>query len=135
MAKLYDVAVKTGSYTDGQGAEKGRYTKLGVVMSGNDGGQFMLLEPMVDIAGCLMLQNNMAITRGQPVRDSLMCTMFEPNQQGQAKCTAYGTNQPQQQQQAPQQQQQQPMQQQAQPQQQMQQQNVNAGFNNDPAPF
>ena len=133
MAKLYDVTIKTGEYTDNSGQTKGRYTKIGVVMSGSDGGQFMLLEPQVDIAGCLMLQNNLAVAKGQPPRDSVMCSMFAPNEQG-------GQPMPQPTQPAPQpmaqpqpmMQQPQPMQQQA-PQQPMA--GAQAGFNNDPAPF
>lgn len=130
MAKLYDVTIKTGEYTDNSGQTKGRYTKIGVVMSGSDGGQFMLLEPQVDIAGCLMLQNNLAVAKGQPPRDSVMCSMFAPNEQG-------GQPMPQPTQPAPQ-----PM---AQPQSMMQQPQMQApqpqmagaqaGFNNEPAPF
>ena len=129
MAKLYDVTVKTGEYTDNQGQVKGRYTKIGVVMSGNDGGQFMLLEPHVDVAGCLMLQNNLAATKGQPPRDSVMCSMFAPNEQG-------GQPMPQPTQPAPMAQPQ-PMMQQPQPMQapQPQMAGAQAGFNNDPAPF
>jgi len=92
MAKVYDLVIKTSEYTDSQNQVKGKYTKLGVVMSGNDGGQFMLLEPCVDIAGCLMLQNIMASAKGQQERDSVMVSMFEPQQQGQGN-----NNQPQQQ--------------------------------------
>ena len=126
MAKLYDVTIKTGEYTDNSGQTKGRYTKIGVVMSGSDGGQFMLLEPQVDIAGCLMLQNNLAAAKGQPPRDSVMCSMFAPNEQGQAP------QQPMPQPMA----QPQPMMQQPQPmQQQPQMAGAQAGFNNDPAPF
>ena len=133
MAKLYDVTVKTGEYTDNQGQVKGRYTKIGVVMSGNDGGQFMLLEPHVDVAGCLMLQNNLAVTKGQPPRDSVMCSMFAPNEQGQAP---QPMPQPTQQPQQPMMQPQQPMMQQPQQIPQNQQQAaMNAGFNNNDAPF
>lgn len=129
MAKLYDVTVKTGEYTDAQGQTKGRYTKLGVVMQGNDGGQFMLLEPQVDIAGCLMLQNNLALAKGQQPRDSVMCSMFAPSEQGQQPQQpmpqpTQPMAQPQQMQ--PQTPMMQPMQQQA---------GMNAGFNNDQPPF
>jgi len=135
MAKVYDLAIKTGEYTDNQGQTKGRYTKLGVVMSGSDGGQFMLLEPQIDIAGCLMLQNNMAVAKGAPARDSVMVSMFEPKQEGQAPQQMQPQMQPPQQpmQQQPQgQMMQQP--QQAQPMQ-PQQQNTNAGFQSADIPF
>ena len=33
-SKLYDVAVKTGSYTDKTGATKNRYENIGVMMDG-----------------------------------------------------------------------------------------------------
>jgi hypothetical protein len=44
MAKKYDLAVKVGSYTDGAGNQKNRYKNIGALMTGNDGGEYILLE-------------------------------------------------------------------------------------------
>ena len=126
MAKAFDAVVKTGEYTNGQGEQKGRYTNIGVVMNG-DNGQYMLLEPGINLAGILIQQNQMAAAKGQQPRSNVMVSLYEPNQQGQ---------QPQQPMPQPTQQPQ-PMMQQPQPMQapQPQMAGAQAGFNNDPAPF
>lgn len=72
--KLYDVCVKTGSYTNAQGEQKNRYENIGTVMQGNDGGQFMLLKTTFNPAGVPNPEN----------RDTVMCSMFAPQQQQQA---------------------------------------------------
>lgn len=95
------LVAKTGTYTkDGQ--EKGEYTKLGVLMAGNDGGEYMILDPTVNLAGVLLKQNALAAQQGKQQRDSVMVSVFTEDNQGQQ-----GYQQPQQQpqqQQAPQQQ-------------------------------
>ena len=90
--KLYDVVVKTGSYTNGQGEQKNRYENVGSVMQG-DNGQFMILKRTFNPAGVPNPEN----------KDSVILSMFEPQQQGQNQA-------PQQQQQGGYNQQQQPQQ-------------------------
>lgn len=103
MKKL---TAKIGEYQkDGQ--TKGRYANLGVMMNSNDGGEYLLLDPTVSIGGVLALQNALAISKGEQVRDRVMVGVWEEdnNQQGQQQ---YQQQAPQQNyQQAPQQQQQQ----------------------------
>lgn len=72
MGKLYDLAVKTGSYTDSQGQEKGRWLNIGSVMSGNDGGQFMIIDRTFNPAGLPNPEN----------RTSILVSMFEPKDGG-----------------------------------------------------
>ena len=62
---LYDLAVKTGEYTDRDGQTKGRYENIGKVMR-NDNGQFMLLKRTFNPAGV------------SADGDMLMVSMFEP---------------------------------------------------------
>ncbi len=95
--------VKVGEYQkDGQ--TKGEYVKLGVILSGANG-EYVLLDPTVNIAGCLAKQNVMAVSKGEQQRDSVMCSIFDDSQQqGQAPQQGYQ----QQPQQAPQGYQQQP---------------------------
>lgn len=71
--KLYDVVVKTGSYTNNNGETKNRYENVGTVMKGDDGGQFMLLKTTFNPAGVPNPEN----------RDTILCSMFAPQQQGQ----------------------------------------------------
>ena len=48
--KLYDLVVKTGSYTDAQGQEKGRYENVGTMME-SDKGPFLILKRTFNPAG------------------------------------------------------------------------------------
>ena len=68
--------IKTGTYQkDGQ--TKNRWTQLGVIMS-NENGEYALLDPSVNLAGCLMQQNAI-----DPQRASarLMVSVFEQDSQ------------------------------------------------------
>ena len=63
MAKR--IVAKTGEYQkDGQ--TKGEYTKLGVMLS-NDNGEYMLLDPSVSLAGVLIKQNSLAIISNKTI--------------------------------------------------------------------
>ena len=77
MAKR--LMAKTGTYMK-DGAEKGEYVKIGVILS-NDNGEYMLLDPAVSLAGVLAKQNAMAMSQGKPVRDNIMASIFDDNAQ------------------------------------------------------
>lgn len=66
--KLYDLAVKTGEYQDGQGNKKGRWQNVGAVMGNEDGGKFIMLERWFNPAGVPNPDN----------RSNLLLSMFEP---------------------------------------------------------
>lgn len=85
ISKKYDLAVKTGSYTDNTGAQKNRYQNIGSVMQG-DNGPFLLLDPLINLA---------AVPR-EAGKDRIIVSCFEPKQEGQQQA-------PTQQQRAPQQ--------------------------------
>jgi hypothetical protein len=70
--RLYDLAVKTGSYQDNQGNNKNRYQNIGTVMEG-DNGKFILLDPLINLA---------AVPR-EAGKDRIMVSMFEPREDGQ----------------------------------------------------
>lgn len=79
MAKR--LVAKTGEYQkDGQ--VKGEYTKIGVVLS-NQNGEYMLLDPSVSLAGVLVKQNALAASKGEQIRDNVMISIFEDDNQGQ----------------------------------------------------
>ncbi len=80
MAKR--LVIKTGEYTNGQGETKGEYTRLGVMMDG-DNGPYLLLDPCVNLGGCLYKQNIMNNRNGKPIRDSLLVSVFEGDGQQQ----------------------------------------------------
>lgn len=85
--KVYDLAVKIGEYTDGQGKTKGRYQNVGAVLQNDDGGKMILMERWFNPAG----------VPNPDGRATVLISMFEPQQQGG------GQQQSQQQRQAPQQ--------------------------------
>lgn len=65
--KLYDAAVKTGSYTDNTGTQRNRYENIGVVMEG-DNGPYLMLKRTFNPAG----------VPGNADRDSLIVSLFKP---------------------------------------------------------
>lgn len=107
MKKL---TAKIGEYQK-DGATKGRYINLGVVMNGDDG-EYLLLDPNISLAGVLQSQNVMAMNKGAKLRDRIMVNMWEEdnNQQQQQQPQQQQYQQPAPQQQAPQQGYQQPQQ-------------------------
>jgi hypothetical protein len=71
MKKVYDLAVKVGEYTDGNGNNKGRYENIGAVMKG-DKGPFLMLKRTFNPAGVPNPDN----------RDSVLISCFEPRDNG-----------------------------------------------------
>lgn len=80
MAKR--LVAKTGEYQNQQGETKGEYTKLGVVLS-NQNGEYILLDPAVSLAGILVKQNALAMKKGEQARDNVMISIFEDENQNQ----------------------------------------------------
>ena len=107
MAKR--IVAKTGSFTNQQNEVKGEYTKLGVILT-NDNGEYMLMDPCVNLAGVLLKQNALAAKTGGQQRDMVMVSIFEDDnnqqqnnnqgqQQQQQKTGGFQQNNQQQQQQ------------------------------------
>lgn len=96
MKKL---AAKVGTYQkDGQ--TKGRYVDIGVILA-NDSGEYVLLDPSVNLAGVLAKQNFLAAKEGKQPRESVAASIFEQNSaqnqnQGGFAQPQQGFNQPQQ---------------------------------------
>jgi len=79
MAKR--IMVKVDEYQK-DGETKGKYTEVGVILNNNNG-EYVLLDPTVNIAGVLAKQNSLAIKSGKESRDMVMASIFtdEPRQQ------------------------------------------------------
>ena len=71
MKKLYDLAVKTGSYTK-DGAEKNRYENIGAMMDG-DNGPFMFMKRSFNPAGVPFREGS----------ESIVVSMFPPKDRTQ----------------------------------------------------
>lgn len=49
--KLYDLTIKTSTYTTRSGEQKGRWQTIGAMMEGNDGNKFLLIDPWFNLSG------------------------------------------------------------------------------------
>ena len=67
MGKKFDLVVKVGEYTDGQGQTKGRFKNVGVMMDG-DKGPYILLDRTFNPAG----------VGGNEGRESIIVSLYEP---------------------------------------------------------
>ena len=90
MAKR--IVAKTGEYTNQQNEQKGEYTKLGVMLNNNNG-DYMLLDPSVNLAGVLIKQNALAAKTGKEQRDMVMISIFEDDNQNQQQNNNQGQQQ------------------------------------------
>ena len=75
------LAIKVGEYQK-DGETKGEYVRVGVLLEGENG-EYLLLDPTVNLAGCLTKQNMMNHKNGKKVGDMVMCSVFtdQPKQQ------------------------------------------------------
>jgi hypothetical protein len=80
MAKR--ISAKIEEYQkDGQ--TKGKYADIGVIMQ-NANGEYMMLNPSVDLAGVLLMQNVLAVNSGKEARGNVMCSIFDNDNQSSA---------------------------------------------------
>lgn len=70
MAKIYDLAVKTRTYKDSQGNDKGVWKNVGSILETKGGGKVILLDRTFNPAGCPQEEG----------RDTVMISMFEPKE-------------------------------------------------------
>ena len=74
MKKLYDLAVKIGSYTNSNGDTKNRYLNIGAIMEKDDGGRMIFLNRTFNPAGVPTEQD----------RESIIVSMFAPKKNDSA---------------------------------------------------
>jgi len=69
----------TGEYTkDGQ--QKAEWANIGVIITGKNGKEYVLLDPTVNLAGVLLKQNVLAGKKNEAPSDMVMTSVFEENQ-------------------------------------------------------
>ena len=71
--KTHDLAVKTGTYTDREGNEKGRWMNVGALMEDDKGQPFLMLNACFNPAGI----------QREEGRESILISCFEPQQDQQ----------------------------------------------------
>lgn len=59
--KTHDLAVKVGSYTDGQGNQRNRYVRVGAIFRKDDGSEFMSIDRTFNPAGVPNPENKEAV--------------------------------------------------------------------------
>ncbi len=75
------IVAKTGSY-EKNGETKSEWTRIGVVLS-NENGEYVLLDPKVNLAGIHTAQMLLAKKTGGKVGEKVMATVFtDSNSQG-----------------------------------------------------
>jgi hypothetical protein len=81
MAK--QIIAVTGEYAKQDGTQGANFTEIGVVMVSQNGAEYALLDPTINLAGVLLKQNAMAMAKGEQLRDRVMCSVKErqPKQQ------------------------------------------------------
>ena len=76
------LTAKIGEY-EKDGQTKGRYADIGVILS-NDKGEYMLMDPTVNLAGVLTLQNMMNHKAGRKTSDRVMVGIYSDDQGGRS---------------------------------------------------
>ena len=74
-----DLVAKVGEYTDKNGEKKSKWLNVGVILPGKEGGEFVLLDPTVNLAGVLVKQRMMNPQKGG---DTVMVSVFDRDSQG-----------------------------------------------------
>ena len=78
MAKR--LVAKIGQYTTKDGDNKNQYTNIGVMLE-NQNGEYILIDPTVNLAGVLLKQRILAQQTGGKVGDSVMVSVFDNSNQ------------------------------------------------------
>ena len=76
------LTAKIGEY-EKDGQTKGRYADIGVILS-SDKGEYMLMDPTVNLAGVLTLQNMMNHKAGRKTSDRVMVGIYSDYQGGRS---------------------------------------------------
>ena len=67
----------TGEYVNKDNQQKAEWTNVGILNVDKNGKEYVLLDPLYSAAGVLAKQNALAFKRGEPMRDMVMCSVFE----------------------------------------------------------
>lgn len=72
MSKVFDVVARIGSYTDANGQEKGKFQNVGAIIQNSNGGMNLLLAKWFNPAGL-----------AEDGKESVILSLFEPQQKAQ----------------------------------------------------
>jgi len=80
-----ELVAVTGEYQNQQGEQKAEFTKIGVIMTSQNGKEYALLDPSISLSGVMAKQNALAVKKGEAPSSNIMCSVMQRdnNQQGQ----------------------------------------------------
>lgn len=76
-----NIAAVVGEYTKQDGSQGAEFIDIGVIMTSQNGAEYALIDPAVNLAGVLLKQNELALKKGQQTRSMVMCSVKERQQQ------------------------------------------------------
>jgi hypothetical protein len=88
MAK--QIIAVTGEYQKQDGTQGANFAEIGIVNTSQNGREYALLDPCVNLAGILIKQNAMALAKGEQARDMVMCSVKERQQNNGGGQGGYG---------------------------------------------
>ena len=88
MAK--QIIAVTDEYQKQDGTQGANFAEIGIVNTSQNGREYALLDPCVNLAGILIKQNAMALAKGEPARDMVMCSVKERQQNNGGGHGGYG---------------------------------------------
>lgn len=84
------ISARIGSY-EKDGQTKGRFTQIGVIGQTQDGKEYVLIDPTVDLGGVLALQNVQAWKEGKEPSERIIASVFDESA-SQGQQGGYGQN-------------------------------------------
>jgi hypothetical protein len=74
------IVARIGSY-EKDGQTKGEYVDVGVILKNKNDGEYVLLNPTVDLTGVLVKQGMLAQENGKKARGSVLASVFDGDRQ------------------------------------------------------
>lgn len=87
------IVAKVGQYTNAQGETKNNWVDVGVIME-NQNGEYIMLNPTVDLAGVLIKQRIMAQKTNGKSGDNVMCSIFDESTRTEQPAQNHQRSQP-----------------------------------------
>ncbi len=83
------VSAVVGEYINKQGEQKAKWADIGSLFIGKNGKEYFSLNADVSTGGILAIQNAISANKGQEQRESIICSVFNEDNQGAQQQTNY----------------------------------------------
>jgi len=78
------------------GQDKAKWIDIGAILTNNNGKEYILLNPEVNLAGVLAKQNALEFAKGGQMRSNVMCSIVEDSNQNNQQQGGFSQQNPQQ---------------------------------------